>query len=59
MLDYLTLAKEGKLEGKEYVYDLNTPQAARIGSFHSAVPEDVQKEVLAIADKMKAGELKP
>ena len=59
MLDYLTLAKEGKLEGKEYVYDLNTPQAARIGTFHSAVPEDVQKEVLAIADKMKAGELKP
>ena len=59
MLDYLTLAKEGKLEAKAYLYDLGTPQAARIGTFHSAVPEDVQKEVLAIAEKMKVGELKP
>jgi basic membrane protein A len=59
MLDYLILAKDGKLEGKAYVYDLNKPEALRLGTFHSGVPEDVQKEVLALADKMKAGELKP
>jgi basic membrane protein A len=59
MLDYLQLAKDGKLEGKAYVFDLNTPEAARIGSFHKAVPEDVQMEVLALAEKMKSGELKP
>jgi basic membrane protein A len=59
MLDYLTLAKDGKLEAKAYVFDLNTPEAARIGSFHKAVPEDVQKEVLALAEKMKTGEVKP
>ncbi|MGE3876812.1 MAG: BMP family protein, partial [Parvibaculaceae bacterium] len=47
MLDYIKLAQEGKLEGKNYNFDLKTPEAARIGSFHKAVPEDVQKEILA------------
>jgi basic membrane protein A len=59
MLDYIKLAQEGKLEGKNYNFDLKTPEAARIGTFHKAVPEDVQKEVLALAEKMKSGELKP
>ncbi|CAN5184018.1 BMP family protein [soil metagenome] len=58
MLDYIKLAQEGKLEGKNYNFDLKTPEAARIGSFHPAVPQDVQKEVLAIAEKIKSGELK-
>ena len=30
-----------------------------IGTFHSAVPEAVKTEVLALAEKMKSGELKP
>ena len=59
MLDYIKLAQEGKLEGKNYNFDLSTPEAARIGTFHKAVPEEVQKEVLALAEKMKSGELKP
>jgi basic membrane protein A len=59
MLDYLTLAKEGKLEGKAYIYDLNKPEALRIGTFHSAIPEAVKTEVLALVEKMKTGELKP
>ena len=59
MLDYIKLAQDGKLEGKNYNFDLKTPEAARIGTFHSAVPEDVKNEVLALAEKMKSGELKP
>jgi basic membrane protein A and related proteins len=59
MLDYIKLAQEGKLEGKNYNFDLKTPEAARIGSFHPAVPEDVKNEVLALAEKIKSGELKP
>lgn len=59
MLDYLKLAQDGKLEGKNYNFDLSTPEAARIGTFHSAVPEAVKTEVLALAEKMKSGELKP
>jgi basic membrane protein A and related proteins len=59
MLDYLKLAQEGKLEGKNYNFDLKTPEAARIGSFHPAVPDAVKAEVLALVEKMKAGELTP
>jgi basic membrane protein A and related proteins len=59
MLDYLQLAKDGKLEGKNYNFDLKTPEAARIGTFHAAVPKEVQDEVLALAEEMKSGELKP
>ncbi|MHA6646049.1 BMP family protein [Mesorhizobium sp. A623] len=59
MLDYVGYAKEGKLEGKNYNFDLNTPEACRIGTFHPSVPEDVKAEVLALAEKMKSGELKP
>lgn len=59
MLDYIKLAQDGKLEGKNYNFDLKTPEAARIGTFHSAVPEDVKAEVLALAEKIKSGEFKP
>jgi len=55
----LKTAKEKGLEGKNYKYDLNSPEAHRIGTFHKAVPEEVQKEVLAMVDQMKAGTLKP
>lgn len=59
MMQYLKIAADGKLEGKHYQYDLNTPEAARLGTFHKAIPDDVKNEVLALADKMKSGELKP
>lgn len=59
MLDYVGYAKEGKLEGKNYNFDLKTPEACRIGTFHKSVPEDVKAEVLALAEKMKSGEFKP
>jgi basic membrane protein A and related proteins len=59
MMDYLTIAAEGKLEGKNYKYDLTTPKAARLGTFNKAIPDSVKAEVLALAEKMKSGELKP
>lgn len=59
MKSYLTLAKAGKLEGKNYNFDLSKPDGARIGTFHSAIPADVVAEVNGLIDKMKSGEFKP
>jgi basic membrane protein A and related proteins len=59
MKSYLTLAKEGKLEGKNYNFDLTKSEGARIGTFHSAIPADVVAEVNGLIDKMKSGEFKP
>ncbi len=59
MKTYLTLASEGKLEGKNYNFDFTKPEGARIGTFHSAIPADVVAEVNGIIDKMKSGEFKP
>jgi basic membrane protein A and related proteins len=59
MKSYLTLATEGKLEGKNYNFDLTKPEGARIGTFHSAIPADVVAEVNGLIDKMKSGEFKP
>jgi basic membrane protein A len=59
MVSYLEQAKEGGLEGKNYKYSLSTPEAARLGSFHSEIPEEVQKEVADLAEQMKQGQLEP
>jgi basic membrane lipoprotein Med (substrate-binding protein (PBP1-ABC) superfamily) len=59
MMDYLKAAVDGKLVGRNYKFDLNTPEAARIGTFHKAIPDAVKVEVSALADKMKSGALKP
>ena len=59
MKSYLTLATQGKLEGKNYNFDLTKPEGARIGTFHSAIPADVVAQVNGIIEKMKSGELKP
>jgi basic membrane protein A len=58
MVDYLRIAKEQDLEGKNYKFDLNTPDAVRIGSFNPAVPEPMRQEVLAVVERLKKGELK-
>ena len=59
MVDLLALAMAGKAEGKNYNMDVNSPKAARLGTYHSAIPADVKAEVEALITKMKAGELKP
>lgn len=57
LVTVLTTAKEGQLEGKSYVYGLETSDAARIGSYHSSVPESVQTEAAELIEKIKAGEI--
>jgi basic membrane protein A len=59
MVAYLEQAREAGLEGKNYKYRLTTPEAARLGSFHSEIPEEVQKEVADLAEQMKQGQLEP
>ncbi len=59
MVDFLGLAKAGKAEGKNYNFDVNSPKAARLGTYHPAIPADVKAEVEALVAKMKAGEIKP
>ena len=59
MVDLLALAKAGKAEGRNYKMDVNSPSAARLGTYHSAIPADVKAEVEGLVEKMKTGELKP
>ena len=59
MVDLLGLAMAGKAEGKNYNMDVNSPKAARLGTYHSAIPADVKAEVEALVAKMKSGELRP
>lgn len=57
LVTILTTAKEGKLEGKAYIYGLETPAAARIGSYHASVPEEVRAEVTKLIEDIKAGKI--
>ena len=50
-------AKNGTLESKAYIFGLETPEAARIGSFHKSVPASVQTEVAILISKLKAGKI--
>lgn len=59
MVDLLALAQAGNAEGKNYNMDVNSPKAARLGTYHSAIPADVKAEVEGLIAKMKSGELKP
>lgn len=59
LLALLTTAKDKGLEpNKNYKYDLNTPAAVRMGSFHSKVPANVVTEIEGLIAKMKSGEFK-
>jgi basic membrane protein A len=61
MVDVLKLAHDGKLEAKNYKFGVNAPdpKAGRLGSFHKAVPADVQAEVGKMTEEMVAGKLQP
>ena len=52
---------EGKLEAINYKFGINKPDpdAGRLGTFHSAIPADVVKEVEALVAGMEAGTLQP
>jgi basic membrane protein A and related proteins len=55
----IKLAMEGNLQGRRYRFDLNTPEALRMGSFHPSIPANVVREVKDLMEKMKSGEFKP
>ncbi len=59
MVSYIGKAKAEGLKGENYNFNLNTPEGARIGSFHPSVPKSVQDEVMALVTKMKSGEFMP
>lgn len=59
IVEFLTLAKEGKAEGKNYKYGVESPEVARLGSFHSSVPESIRKEVMDLFNKIESGQLNP
>jgi basic membrane protein A len=59
MVSYLEQAKGEGLKGQNYKYSLSTPEAARLGSYHSAIPDELEKELEDLAGKMKQGELEP
>ena len=59
LVDMIAIAKEGKLEGKEYMVGFDSPDAAGIGSYGPSVPEDVRKDVAQIIEDIKSGKLNP
>ena len=59
IINILDIAKAGKLEPREYLISYDVPDAAGIGTFHSAVPDSVRKEVMAIIEEIKAGRIDP
>ena len=59
MVSYLDQAKGEGLKGQNYKYSLSTPEAARLGSYHSGIPDELEKEIEDLAGKMKQGELEP
>ena len=59
MVDLLALAKEGKATGKNYKFGVASPDSARLGTYHSAIPPDTKAEVESLVSDMKSGKLKP
>ena len=57
LVEVISTAKTGALEGKSYVFGLETSAAARIGSYSDRVPVSVKAEVETLIEKIKAGEI--
>lgn len=55
--DVIKLAANGKLEGKSYIFGLETPDAARIGSYSDRVSAETQAETKAVIEKLISGEI--
>ncbi|MFD0390076.1 hypothetical protein ACFQ4K_23450 [Tistrella bauzanensis] len=58
LVHFLEDAKAGKAGGKAYVYGLDTPDAARFGSFHADVPAEVKAEVDQLISDLASGKRK-
>ncbi|MEM9577862.1 MAG: BMP family protein [Pseudomonadota bacterium] len=50
-------AKAGELEGTSYIFGLETPAAARMGSYSERVSEETQSEAAALIERIVAGEV--
>ncbi|WP_205627850.1 BMP family protein [Ruegeria marisrubri] len=55
--EVIAKAQAGELEGTSYIFGLETPVAARVGSYSDRVTEATQDEVTALIDKIIAGEV--
>ena len=55
--EVISKAKTGSIEGTSYIFGLETPAAARIGSYSDRVPSDVEGEVSALIEKIIAGDV--
>jgi basic membrane protein A len=59
LVELISLAKDGKLEGKEYLIGFETPTATGLGSWGPSVPEEVRAATLQIIDDIISGKLDP
>ena len=59
LMEIVTIAKDGNLEGKEYLVGLNSPDAASLGTYNPAIPEAVKAEVEQILADLKSGKIDP
>ena len=57
--DMIKIAKEGKLEFKQYIVGFESPAAVGLGTYNPAVPEEVRKEVAQVIEDIKSGKINP
>jgi len=57
LVEVISTAKAGEIESKSYSFGLETPTAARIGSYSDRVSADVQQSASGIIDQIVAGEI--
>jgi basic membrane protein A and related proteins len=57
LVEVISTAKAGDLEGTSYIFGLETPTAARIGSYGDRVPTATQESTQGIIDMIVAGEI--
>lgn len=57
IVNLLTIAKDNGLTGKNYKYDLNSPDIMRIGSFHPDIPANIVTEIEGLVASIKSGAL--
>ena len=53
----LSIAHEGKLEGKEYLIGFEEPKAMSLGTFNPAVPEATRLEIQSLIEDIKSGKV--
>lgn len=53
----LSIAYDGKLEGKEYLIGFEEPEAMSLGTFNPAVPENLRQEIMQLIEDIKSGKV--